>query len=58
MDKIESEIKRDVNTINSIAEKLELVSKTSMVTKEELLQKFVARDVIKKQNNHCCWSNV
>ena len=49
MDKIEQEIKRDENTINDIAEKLELVSKTNMVTKEELLQKFVAKDVIKNK---------
>ena len=37
MDKTESEIKRDENTVNDIAEKLELVSNTKMVTKEELL---------------------
>ena len=49
MDKIESEIKQDENTINDIAEKLELVSNTNMVTKEELLQKFVAKDVIKNK---------
>ena len=49
MDKIELEIKRDQNTINDIAEKLELVSNTNMVTKEELLQKFVAKDVIKNK---------
>ena len=49
MDKIEQEIKRDENTINDIAEKLELVSNTNMVTKEELLQKFVAKDVIKNK---------
>ena len=49
MDKIESEIKRDENTINDIAELLELVSNTNMVTKEELLQKFVAKDVIKSK---------
>ena len=49
MDKIELEIKRDENTINDIAEKLELVSNTNMVTKEELLQKFVAKDVIKNK---------
>ena len=47
MDKIEQEIKRDENTINDIAEKIELVSNTNMVTKEELLQKFVAKDVKK-----------
>ena len=49
MDKIELEIKRDENTINDIAEKLELISNTNMVTKEELLQKFVAKDVIKNK---------
>ena len=49
MDKIEQEIKRDENTINDIAEKIELVSNTNMVTKEELLQKFVAKDVIKNK---------
>ena len=49
MDKIELEIKRDENTINDIAEKIELVSNTIMVTKEELLQKFVAEDVIKNK---------
>ena len=49
MDKIELEIKQDENTINDIAQKLELVSNTNMVTKEELLQKFVAKDVIKNK---------
>ena len=49
MDKIELEIKQDESTINDIAEKLELVSNTNMVTKEELLQKFVAKDVIKNK---------
>ena len=49
MDKIEQEIKQDENTINDIAEKLELVSNTNMVTEEELLQKFVAKDVIKNK---------
>ena len=49
MDKIESEIKQDENTINDIAEKLELISNTNMVTKEEFLQKFVAKDVIKNK---------
>ena len=49
MDKIEQEIKQDENTINDIAEKLELVSKTNMVTKGQLLQKFVAKDVIKNK---------
>ena len=49
MDKIELEIKRDENMINDIAEKLELISNTNMITKEELLQKFVAKDVIKNK---------
>ena len=49
MDKIELETKQDENTINDIAEKLELISNTNMVTKEELLQKFVAKDVIKNK---------
>ena len=43
MDKIESEKKRDENTINDIAEKLELVSNTNMVTKEDLLEKLVLK---------------
>ena len=49
MNKIELEIKQDENTINDIAEKLELVSNTNMVTKQELLHKFVAEDVLKKK---------
>ena len=47
MDKMELEIKRDENTINDIAEKIEVVSNTNMVTKEELLQKFVVKVVLK-----------
>ena len=49
MDKKELEIKQDENTINDIALKLELVSNTNMVTKEELLHKFIAKDVIKNK---------
>ena len=49
MDKIELGIKRGENTINEVAEKLELISNTNMVTKEELLHKFVAKDVIKNK---------
>ena len=41
--------KRDEKTINDIAEKLELKSGTNMVTKEELLHKLVAIDVIKNK---------
>ena len=48
MDKIELEIKQDENTTNDIAENLELLSDTNMVTKEEILQKFVAKVVIEK----------
>ena len=51
MDKIESEMKRDEKTINDIAEKLELVANTNMVTKVELLQKFVAKDVKKTRRS-------
>ena len=32
-----------------VAEKLELVSNTNMATKEELLRKFIAKDVIKNK---------
>ena len=49
MDKIEQEIRRDDDTAYEVAEKLELISNTNMVTKEELLQKFVAKDVIKNK---------
>ena len=49
MDTMELETKRDENTINDFAEKLELLSNTNMVTKEELLQKFVAEYLIKKK---------
>ena len=47
LDKKESETKRDENTKDDIPEKLELVSNTNMITKKELLRKFVAKDVIK-----------
>ena len=49
MDKIEEEIKRDDDTVYEVAEKLELISNTNMATKEELLQKFIAKDVIKNK---------
>ena len=49
MDKIEQEIKRDDDTVYEVAEKLKLISNTNMVTKEELLQKLVAKDVIKNK---------
>ena len=49
MDKRESEIKRDENTINDFAEKLDLISNTNMVTKEEFLKKTVANYVMKNE---------
>ena len=49
MAKVELEIERDENTKDDIAEKLELVFKSNMVTKEEILHKFVAKDVIKNK---------
>ena len=49
MDKIEQAIKQDKDTVLDVAEKLKLVSKTNMATKEELLHKFIAKDVIKNK---------
>ena len=49
MDKIEFEKKQGENTKNDNAEKLEPISNTNAVTKEELLQKFVAKDVTKNK---------
>ena len=49
MDKIEQAIKQDEDTVIDNAEKLKLVSNTNMATKEELLQKFIAKDVIKNK---------
>ena len=49
MDKIEQAIRQDEDTVIDVAEKLKLVSNTNMVTKEELLHKFVAKDVIKNK---------
>ena len=49
MDEIEQAIKQEEDTVIDIAEKLELVSNTNMLTKEQLLQKFVTRDVIKNK---------
>ena len=45
MDKIEQAIRQDEDTVIDIAEKLKLVSNFNMVTKEELLHKFIAKDV-------------
>ena len=41
------ETKRDENTLNHFVEKLQLIANTNMVTKEALLQKFVAKYVLK-----------
>ena len=49
MDKIEQTIKQDEDTVIDVAEKLKLISNTNMATKEELLQKFIAKDVIKNK---------
>ena len=46
MDKIEQAIKQDEDTVIDVAERLKLVSNINMATKEELLHKFVAKDVI------------
>ena len=49
MDKIEQAIRQDEDTVIDVAERLKLVSNTNMVTKEELLHKFIAKDVIKNK---------
>ena len=49
MDKIEQAIKQDEDTVIDVAEKLKLVSNTNTATKEELLHKFIAKDVIKNK---------
>ena len=49
MDKIEQAIKQDEDTVIDVAEKLKLVSNTNLVTKEEPLHKFTAKDVIKNK---------
>ena len=49
MDKIEQTKKQDEDTVMDVAEKLKLISNTNMATKEELLQKFIAKDVIKNK---------
>ena len=46
MEKSERQMKQDENTINDIAEKLELVSNTNIVKKEELLHKLIGNDVV------------
>ena len=47
MDKKEQAIRQDEDTVIDVAEKIKLVANTNMVTKEELLHKFRAKDVIK-----------
>ena len=49
MDAIEQAIRQDEDTVIDVAEKLKLVSNTNMVTKEELLHKFIDKDVIKNK---------
>ena len=46
---MEQAIRQDEDTVIDVAEKLKLVSNTNMVTKEELLHKFIAKDVIKNK---------
>ena len=47
MDKFELQLKQDEKTVNDFAEKIELVSYTNFVKKEELLEKLIGRDVVK-----------
>ena len=49
MDKIEQAIRQYEDTVLDVAEKLKLVSNTNMVTKEEFLHKFIAKDVMKNK---------
>ena len=49
MDKIEQAIRQDEDTVIDVVEKLKLVSNTNMATKEKLLHKFIAKDVIKNK---------
>ena len=49
MDKIEQAIRQDEDTVIDVAENLKLVSITNMVTKEELLHNFIAKDIIKNK---------
>ena len=50
MENLYLEITRDEITRTENAEKLELISNANMVTKEELLHKFVAKHVTKKRS--------
>ena len=47
MEKIERQTKQDENTIKDIAEKLELVSNTKLLTNEELLHILTGENVVK-----------
>ena len=47
MDSIELQTKQDESTINDVDEKIELVSNTNIVTKEEVLHKLKGKNVIK-----------
>ena len=52
MDSIELQIKLDETTINDVAEKMELVSNTNIVTKEEVLHKLKVKNMIKTKLLH------
>ena len=43
MDKIEIEIKQDENTINDIAEKIQLVSNTNLVKKKNFYKNLLLK---------------
>ena len=47
MEKSERQTKQDEITINDIAETLELVSNTKLLTNEELIHKLTGEDVVK-----------
>ena len=49
MDKIKLQTKQDEKIETDIAEKSELASNTNFVTKEEILQKQFAKDVVKTE---------
>ena len=49
MNDTDLQIKQDGSTINDIAEKMQLASNTNMVTKLELLQQLIAKQVAKSK---------
>ena len=55
MVKFELQLKQDEITVNDFAEKIDLASNKSFVTKKELLQKLIGEDVVKTQTiNFAC----